>query len=436
MSLWSWLGMFSLSTVPNKAYREYVTTISNATSECTKDAHHSSSAPEYWVPLPSRMLQSTALHEAVRTRRWEIVNILLHHGMDPNLKFMLAFGSECPLPIVLSNRDAEITKLLLSSGADLSLALKNVEYASELKRDGVREMIDFLKTIDVDLSQASTDVQNHFICAAVSSTETEVIEELLNKGVDITAHYNSGQCPLARAIIERRCRQWEEQSSSNSEIISIFLEHLATRPGRSICCGYTLITSVSNGHPDLALELIERAAGDPHIAGLAKLFDEIAFEALVKGYTDIMDSLLAKGVTKTSVLQKSFLEHQYLDLSFIPAIERSFEIVLACDGYLAPDMKLLVASFLGDVEAVQQLMGNCEASLRHDLALAWAIRRDHIDVVKILRSYVGDESWAFIEVCRSGNHELLELFEDLSRTDVQLTTLLSTLRLKEISMKL
>lgn len=81
-------------------------------------------------------LQTTPLHSAVEMNNIKVVNLLLAHGADPNIREQRGFT---PLHVAAQNGNTDIIRILLFGGADMDIRSDDGQLAVEVALAGGHE---------------------------------------------------------------------------------------------------------------------------------------------------------------------------------------------------------------------------------------------------------------------------------------------------------
>lgn len=135
--------------------------------------------------------------------RFEVVNLLLKSGADPNVVFESDYGCESPLMYAAKHGQIDFVKLLLANKADANLKCKNGGNAlNKLSWNYTPKYIELLNLLieagaDVNAADESGITP---LMVAIESGNISTIKMLLSKGASINAQDTLGRTALMFAV--------------------------------------------------------------------------------------------------------------------------------------------------------------------------------------------------------------------------------------------
>jgi cytohesin len=173
---------------------------------------------------------STPLWTAVGTRDPAIVELLLQHKANPNLKTVRPNTEQTPLGYALANEDIDITTLLLERGADpnqLTWAaiskpgepgrsfgkITPLRFAVVLENPA---MVEVLLKYRADVDAYDDSAQMTALAYAANLKTTHIARLLLEHGANVNAPQANGWSPLHRAV-----------GAGNMDMVKLLLEFKA-----------------------------------------------------------------------------------------------------------------------------------------------------------------------------------------------------------------
>ena len=220
-----------------------------------------------------------AFYRAGARGYYEIVKLLLEHGIDPNIE--IGFDTAL-LPIVAKNGHIEIVKLLLKQGAhpDSKNYGKTAMIHAAWRGDIKMCQLLLKHGANVDGAENMTSLKNRTpLMAAANKGHTELVKVLLTHGANVNAkqkHYNN--TALSEALKNR-----------HREITKILLEHGATFNDSA------LLLVTYNNWPEIVRLLLEDGADANIIQKYTNMTPLI--ESSSRGYFEIVEMLLKYGAS-------------------------------------------------------------------------------------------------------------------------------------------
>jgi ankyrin repeat protein len=244
------------------------------------------------------------------TGNLELVKKSLDAGINPDTKNE---GGITPLMITINQGHDKLVKILLERGADIHQ--ENSEGISPIY---IAAQIGYLKIFqDLDAATLFRKTNKNYptLCVAADSGRTDVVEELLNKGVDINSKGTDGRsalfcaaeignCAMAKLLLERGVDANKADNEKNItplliatqygyyDMVEVLLEHNA-KTNLSDINGITpLYIAAQNGNYRLAELLLGKGAeiDSPNKRGATPLYI-----AAQNGFFKIVELLLDQG---------------------------------------------------------------------------------------------------------------------------------------------
>jgi ankyrin repeat protein len=230
-------------------------------------------------------LGNTALHYAVSAHSVRVVRSLVTAGAD--LDSATRDGAT-PLHIAVGAEAVEISQLLVRSGADVEL--KNSAGWSSMML-ALRSSDEVLRgafgigsaTSNKRLTRiAELDQSQTLLVGAVRKGDSELVRELIRKGVDINLPGADGYSPLAHSV-----------RLGKSEVARVLLANGAVTDG-VFSNGQTLLHLGAEHSQPESMALIE---GDEHVESLDSQRRSPLMLAAASGCLSCVDQLLARGAS-------------------------------------------------------------------------------------------------------------------------------------------
>lgn len=141
----------------------------------------------------------TPLHLAVVEHKKEMVEFLLTHGANPDMKDE---SGETPLHLAADNDDIECVKMLIQHHANVNA--RDTYQCAPLLLSHKLEVIDCLISAGADINARADDGNTALYCAACRGN-SEIFDYLISKGADIEITNINGKSALHGAVEKGHC---------------------------------------------------------------------------------------------------------------------------------------------------------------------------------------------------------------------------------------
>lgn len=221
--------------------------------------------------------QKTPLHMAIENDMNSTVNHLLGHGANPNLTN--GFILNAPLYVAITKNNIDVSKALISNGADINLSISNgntlLMYAAERKANEIAELL-INSGLDIRKTNKGGDNAVHY-CAR--SGNLPIIEKLASMGMDLGMKNEiNGKTPL----------------------------HLSVYNGQSKMADYLISKNVN-------IEARDKEGNTPIFEVVPKIYHWKYIPKPSKDQSDIANSLLNKGANLNQYETDNFFMAQLAD---------------------------------------------------------------------------------------------------------------------------
>ena len=174
-----------------------------------------------------------SLLDIVHTATYKEVKSAIAGGADVNEK---TDSNSTPLMFSFVNKDKEIPKLLIKSGADVNAVNAKgwtpLFYAVEIRRDDILDTIKYLVKSGADLEYKNSAGQTPLAYSTEINKNEKVIKLLIDLGANINTKNNIGITPLFYAILNNTTKAVELLIKSGTDV-NIVNEDNQTQIGRA-----------------------------------------------------------------------------------------------------------------------------------------------------------------------------------------------------------
>jgi len=227
----------------------------------------------------------TALHNAVKSKDMEVIELLVNQGADVNTRDS---DSITPLHLALEQCRAEIIKLLLSRDANVDAKGKDGgTYIHIAAERGYLQIVEHLLKRGAYVNSAYTSTYQEGytpLCLAVKEGQEDVVKLLLECGANVDAQVEDGKTVLQLAI-----------EKGNEKVVNLLLEYGANIDAEDKDGKTVLHFAVEKGCSVIIEHVLKHYPGVNNKSNRSAL--NVAVHGSGKEYGKIVENLLQNGST-------------------------------------------------------------------------------------------------------------------------------------------
>ncbi|KAL0943407.1 uncharacterized protein CTRU02_201293 [Colletotrichum truncatum] len=276
-----------------------------------------------WKAGPAQKRPGTALQNACRNGREEIVQLILKRGGDPNAPGVEDSyrGIMTALEEALSNGHKEIAKLLLANGAALNDTMKAGVLISASAK-GQLHIVMFLLGRGADVNSKGAFHWTSLHAAAINGHK-HIVQALLENGADVhskerwnqtalAAASGRGQTGIVKILLQHGAGKDNQNTNANlwvafsaalrsseQDLVQLLFNELKGTTSTNLKClkehPEMLCNAAAGGYKDVVLWLL-----NSKVSASATLLYQAFRAALKAGQTEIVKTLLSQGASANS----------------------------------------------------------------------------------------------------------------------------------------
>jgi len=242
----------------------------------------------FWIALPLSFVSATAqeqhyvhvLFQAIHRGDVALLKDILRRGTPPDVR---ASDGSTPLMLAALHGTEEMAELLLSHGADPH-AVNHRGVTALLWGARRTEIVRLLLKYDANPNTTSNLGNTPLMVAAAAPDGAASVEQLLNRGADITPRNKAGRTALRLAC-----------TGGNPETIRLLLDHARRQNSLDDVLrtgGPAIAIAAGNGYHEIVRMLLENGADPDRLNGSR---GHGLNAALMAGHTDIARTLIEYG---------------------------------------------------------------------------------------------------------------------------------------------